>query len=264
MGILPAVLLTLAGLLVLHKQDQDKARQRFFLFLLLVNVLLLLAIFFTQSPPGAPYRPLSFELPTLLTPTISSILAIILLNLKMLRTMNRRSKITAVFLGLATLILFGLLWNSRLDLFYLILPSALALALGWRSGGRHVRLAVALSLLALATLYFFNYLFQNQPDSSVTASLAWLRFLLLPAILVAPALLVGMPALLITMWLQQPDDGQQPSFANSSRRSFILHFGLSFLLLGSLVYMLFWWAVWDQTQDMGIGFLALLVKWVVI
>jgi hypothetical protein len=67
MGILPAVLLTLAGLLVLHKQDQDKARHHFLLFLLVVNVLLLLSIFFTQSPPGAPYRPLSFELPTLLT-----------------------------------------------------------------------------------------------------------------------------------------------------------------------------------------------------
>jgi hypothetical protein len=253
-AVMPALLLTLASLLALHGPNEEKGKRRFLLFLLVIGVLLLTAVFLTNQPPGAPYNSLSFQLPTLLTPAIAGVLALILLNLKSVGAFNRREKMTAGLLGLAMLILFGLLWNSRLSIAYLILPGAVALAIAWQLSNRYRRLAVFLSLYALAALFFYNYLFQYQPDP---ASYVWLRFLLLPAFFIAPALLVGMPALFITMQMQQGTDGKPSGWVNPVRRTKIARLSLTFLLLGSLLYFLFWWAVWDQTQDMGIGFLAL-------
>jgi hypothetical protein len=133
----------MAGLLALRGQDDEKAARRFLLFLLVVYA--------TMSPPDAPYRPLSFRLPTLLSLAILGILVLILLNLKRLAGMSTRNRVAAVLLGLAMVVLFGLLWNSRLGvgLGYLILPGALVLALGWALGSRYGWLALTLSLLSL-------------------------------------------------------------------------------------------------------------------
>lgn len=251
-AVIPAFLLTLAGLLVLHGADEEKGKRRFLLFLLAAGVLLLTAVFLTNQPPGVPYRPLSFELPTLLAPAISGTLALILLNWQWLRIMNRKTRLVALLLALALLILMGLLWNSRLAIGYLILPGVLVLAIGWTSGSRYGWLAAVLSLFALGVLFLFNQLVQNPPDLSAGPPPMWLRFLLLPALFVTPALLVAMPALLMTGGLQQAGERQQPA-----RRTLIFRFGLAFLLLGSLAYMLLGWAIWDQTQDMGAGFLVL-------
>lgn len=248
-AVMPALLLTLAGLLALHGPDEEKGKRRFLLFLLVIGVLLLTAVFLTNQPPGAPYNPLSFQLPTLLTPAIVGVLALILLDLKTVRTFNRRGKMIAGLLGLAMLILFGLLWNSRLGLAYLILPGALVLAIGWALGRRHLWLAMALSLLSLGVLLLFNWVISYPPDYTATPPAPVLSFLLMFGFYAMPGVAVVMCGVLLTTVFLATGTSEATPSSTHSRRPRLFIASLAFIVLICLAYTIFWGSVWDQTSD---------------
>ena len=81
-GILPALLLTLGGLLVLRSTEEEKAQQRFLLYLLVAGSLLLLALFVAiQMTPPRDNRPF-WQVSAVLIPAVIGVLALIVLRSK--------------------------------------------------------------------------------------------------------------------------------------------------------------------------------------
>ncbi|HEX9617535.1 MAG TPA: hypothetical protein VGA03_08955, partial [Anaerolineales bacterium] len=201
-AILPALLVALAGSLALRGPDKGKAAQRFLLFLLGIAALFLSVLFISMRFVSEPYDWPFFQLSSLLAPSLVGVLALITLNLKHLVGMNRKTRIAAALLGLAMLVLFSLLWNSGLEVQYLILPGALVLVLGWALGSRHRWLAITLSLLSLGIIVLFNQLMSNPPDYTTGPPSPVLGFLFTFAFHVTPGLPVVMSGLLLTTSLQ--------------------------------------------------------------
>ncbi len=153
LGVIPALLIILASMTILHGKDKEKTVRRFILFLMGIGVLLLLVLFITMRFITEPYDRPFFQLSSLLAPSVLGVLALITLNVKELAGMNHKARITAVLLGLSMFVLLGLLWNSQLGVEYLILPGVLVLALGWGLGTRYGWLAITLSLLSLGMFF---------------------------------------------------------------------------------------------------------------
>ena len=105
-GIIPAVLIMLGGLLLLRSRDGDKAQQRFLLYLLVVGNLLLLALFISiQLTPRQDNRPF-WQVANVLIPAIIGVVALASLHYRSLFSMSRGAKFLALLfiVGLAGMI----------------------------------------------------------------------------------------------------------------------------------------------------------------
>jgi hypothetical protein len=242
-GILPALLIALGGLLVLRSAESEKAQQRFLRYLLLVGSLLLLALLVSiQMTPLQDNRPF-WQVSTVMMPAIIAVLALILLHARQIKTASRAIQLWALLLllGLAGLIAY---WRFPLDLAYSILPGVAVLVLGWQVGRRFRRTAVLLAILLFLALIGLN-LMQTMPASDLPPLPRWAQFIVAPVIFGAPSLLVVIAAGLITNGLQH----------GGGKRPFLL-ITLAVALVGTLAYSTYWSSVWDQTSD-GLGGLFL-------
>jgi hypothetical protein len=252
-GIIPALLVVLAGMLILHVGSNRTAGRRFLLYLLAVGVLLIAAVFVAGQLDNQP----AFRVLSLLASVLIGVLALILVNLKLLAQLNRGEKALASLLGLAILALLALTWWRQPSgmASAILLPSALLLAAAWALVGRFEALGVVLSLVCLVLLALFNALPLVAPDLQPPT---WLGI----SFFVSHGLAVALAAALISAGLRlfpQPRNAGQPGAAPSSWFPAVLRLGLAVLLLGCLAYTILWASIWDQTSD-GIGgiFLSIL------
>ena len=251
-AIIPALLITLSGLLFFRERSDDKWARHFLLFLLTVSILLLLAVYIFVPGYDEPYTtPLTSELPTLLMPASLGVLALIVLNLRRMRGMSLRTRTAAIFLMLGIVVLFALLWDSRLSPGYFILPSAFILIVVWSLGRRFEQLPVILGFLALCAIFLFDRL-TYLLTSGVTWQV-WQSVVYMVLVFLTPSLITILPALLIVKGIQQSGEEEQTASTSHSKSRQILQFILALLLIVYLVYILFWSGVWDQTSDMGVG-----------
>jgi hypothetical protein len=243
-GILPALLLTLGGLLVLHSTEEEKAQRRFLLYLLVVGNLLLLALFVAiRMTPPRDNRPF-WQVLAVLIPTVIGVLALIVLHGKHLVAMSRGAQLLALLLaaGLAGMVIAY--WNTRFDMAYSVLPGMLVLVVGWAVGRRFRKVAVFVAILLLFALFGLNML-SNAPAGAPSPPPPWLAIPFRIGFGALPGMLVVVAAVLLTNSLQSRD-----------WKSALLPTLLALGLLGYLAYSIFWASVWDQTSD-GLGGLAL-------
>jgi hypothetical protein len=249
LGIIPAVLIALAALLIVRMDGAERSAARLLLFSLGLGVLLLSALLITMHFITEPYDQPFFQLSRLLLPSLLGLTALILLNLKALAHMDRRLRTVSVLLGLAMMILVGLFWNTRLAVEYLVLPGALILAVGWSLGRRYGWLAAALYLLCLGVLVLLNYFMGHPPDYSAGPPPLVIRLIYLFGFNVWPALGVVMSGLLVAASLQPSitRDGEAALF--HTQRGRLIALGSACILILYMAYVIFRGSLWDQTQD---------------
>jgi MFS family permease len=237
-GILPALVLTLGGLLVMRSDEEEKAQRRLLLYLLVVGNLLLLALFIAiQMTPPRDNRPY-WQVSAVLMPTVIGVLALILLHGKHLATMSRGAQLLAPLLALALAGMVIAYWHTRFDMLaYSILPGVLVLALGWAVGRRFQKTAVFAAVLLLLALFGLNML-SNAPAGAPSPPPPWLTIPLSIGFVALPGMLVVIAAVLLTNSLQSHDG--KPT---------LLPMLLALGLLGYLAYSIFWASVWSQTSD---------------
>ncbi|MCK6584606.1 MAG: hypothetical protein L6Q49_16045 [Anaerolineales bacterium] len=242
LGIIPAILITLTGLLILRGEDKERNTPRFLLFLLGVMVLFQLALLIIRRFFTEPYNQPIFQATWLLAPSILGILALILLNARTAwRNMNRRTRAATGLLALVTAALSALNWNPQWGLEFLILPGALILSIGWALGRRHPRLAVILSLFSIAILLYTHWTMTHPLDYNDPNVRVFGMVLYFP-LFVIPGLSVVMSAVLLTGSLAQDDES--PSRFHRTAR---IAFGAGLILY--LAYIIYLGSVWDQTDD---------------
>ena len=246
LGVLPALLVILPGVFILHGQDLDRTSRRFLLYLLGMGTLLLLALFITMRFITEPYDQPFYQLSNLLAPSLLGIIALSVLNIKAMKSMSGKARMVVVLLYASIAILFWLMWNSQLAVGYLIVPGALILAIGWALGKRFGWLTMILSLLSLGVFYLFNQWMNHPPDFNNIQPSPLLTVLSFSAMYVIPGLSVVLPGLLIMAGLQSISAQSEPK---SSSRIHWIRIGIAGLLLFSLIYNIFWGSVWDQTDD---------------
>jgi hypothetical protein len=242
-GILPALLLTLGGLL-LRSTEEEKAQRRFLLYLLVVGSLLLLALFIAiQMTPPRDNRPF-WQVSAVLIPAILGVLALIVLHSKHLTAASRGAQLLALLLAVGLTVMVISYWNTQFSVAYRILPGVLVLVLGWAVGRRFQKTAVFVAILLLLALFGLNTL-SNAPAGELSPPPSWLVILFRIGVEAFPGLLVVIPAVLLTNSLQ-----------SRNSKPALLPIMLALGLLGYLAYSVFWASVWDQTSD-GLGGLAL-------
>jgi hypothetical protein len=246
-GIIPALLVVLAGMLILHAGSERTAGRRFLLFLLAVGTLLIVAAFICGQLDTQP----AFQVSALLAPVLVGVLALFLINLKLLAQLRPGEKALAFLLGLAILVPLVVNWRLLLQMPWPIVPVALLLAAVWALMDFSDALAVALSLLALALPALFA-LTRASPDLQPPP---WLRVPLGISFYALPGLLVAVAAVWISAGLRslpRPEDTSQPGAAPAHWLPAVLRLGLAALLLGCLAYTIVWASIWDHTSD-GLG-----------
>jgi hypothetical protein len=245
-AIIPAVLVTLVGLLFLRGQKDTEPTPRFLIFYLVVCILMLLTVYLLAPDETAPPTPLSFELPQILIPVVIGSLTIIFLNLKSTIQVTPRLRLPLILLATAIVILLILLRNSRLAVGFYILPGVLILAALWFAGSRSTWLAIGMGILGLCMILLFNWIriIENQIlPRAIQIFFALLFFL-------TPTFLAIMPSLLTIEGLKKAK--LQPRFNKHNALLFIF----SLIMLAFLAYAILWGGIWDQTMDMGFGFIA--------
>jgi hypothetical protein len=244
LGIIPALLIALVGMMILRGEDQERSAHRFLLFLLGVGLLILLALFFTVRFSNGNDPQLYFQLAWLSAPSFLGILALTLLNTRAgLAGMDHRARLTTGWLGLAMIILFVLNWNPQFGIEFFILPGALLLALAWALGRRWDWLAIVISLLCLGMLGLFNYSMSHPPDYTAGPPPFPIMILFTLGYNIWPGLTVVISGVLITASLHSSDTH------NRLRRMRWFLAGLALALPLSLAYVIFWGSVWDHTSD---------------
>ena len=243
LGIIPAILITLVGVMVLRGEDKERSARRFLLFLLGTVVLILLTLvamrFVSENNPQ-----FYFQLAWLSASSLLGVLALILLSARTaLKGTDRRTRITAGALGLAVLILFALNWSPQFGIEFYILPGMLILALGWALGVRWDWLAIVLSLLCLGMLGLFNYYMSHPPDYTANPPPVFLSILFVIGYNIWPGLAVVMSGVLLTASLRSSDTH------NPSRRMRLFMAGFAIAPPLYLAYVIFWGSVWDATSD---------------
>lgn len=244
-AIIPALLVVLTGMLVIpHAGSERTADRRFLLFLLVVGVLLTVAVSVAEQ-----------QLTSLLGPALIGVLALLLVNLKLLARLKSREKTVAFLLGLVLLVLLAVNWRPfGYGMIPTIILDALLLAAAWAVVGTSDVLDLALGLASLVLLGLFNAMLvtPNQQIPTWLRSFAILFFAL-------PGLIVSLVAALISDGLKllpQRKNASQIGTVPIPWFPVALRLGLAVLLLGSLAYTIVWASIWDNTSD-GLGGLFL-------
>jgi hypothetical protein len=132
----------------------------------------------------------------------------------------------------------------------MVLPGALILFLIWWLGLRFDWVSEALGLTALGALLFFS-----QTTGSVQTLPLWVSIPRGTLFLLSPFFLVVVPAVFLTRGLQQRSANGQDDLKKLSRGRTVFRALLAFTMLAALTYTAFWGGIWDQTVDLGIGFM---------
>lgn len=254
LGIIPTVLIVLAGLLILRTGDEQAGRSRFLIFLLAssATLMLLLLVISRQFPMGQG-PPLAIMVSILLTPAVLSVLALSLWHLRWLPDMPRRAQATVLILVTAVVALMALPWGNNFGLETIIAIPLIVLA--WVLGRRSRWVALLLSLLALAGLIALNRFIAYPPDYTAPqpGPLRYVSFIFFAL----PGLVMALAAVHLTGALARlrlaPNDNTTAPHSPVRPVAAVL---FSLLLLGALAYTVFWASVWDQTSD-GLGGLFL-------
>ncbi len=250
-GVIPALLVVLAGMLILHVGSDRTAGRRFLLYLLSVGVLLIAVVFVVGQLDNRP----AFLVSNLLGPGLTGVLVLILVNLKLLAQLRPGEKALALLLGLVVLVLLAILWRQPYGMTYGMVPGALLLAAAWALVGRFEALGVALSLVCLVLLALSNVLPLVYPDLQPST---WLCLPFVLSFFFLPGLAVALAAALISTGLRllpRPENAGRPGAVPASWFPAVLRLGLAALLLGTLAYTILWASIWDQTSD-GLGGIA--------
>lgn len=247
--IIPVFLLALAGWFIL-REDTDRAKRHFLLFLLGTGAFLLLAVFLTSPDYYEPYNRFAFELPTMIMPALMGIFVLVFFHLKQFKELDVRARFMALALLAAIAVLMSLLWNSRMEVPSMVLPGTLIFLLIWPLGWRFGWVSEALGLTALGALFFFS-----QTAGALVTLPIWVTIPFGVLYFLSPIFLVIVPALFLTRGLQQLSmDGQDVS-KRLSRGRMVFRALLAFVMFAVLTYTAFWGGIWDQTMDMGFGFM---------
>ena len=246
-GLIPALLVVLVGMLVLHTEPDHGAGRRFRRFLLITGALLTLAVVVATLLSGLFDIQPAYLVLRQLTPALTGVLALILLRFRWPARLRRGGKAAAVLLGLVLFLVFT--WMGR---YGVIIPDALLLAALWALADRCVASGVALGLVSLALLAFYGVLVSIGRASPPPN---WLSIPLGTGVIVLPRLVVASAATLTSASLgllpRQEGDGQSRA-ALACWRPIVWRLGLAVLLLGVLAYTILWASIWDQTIDLGI------------
>ena len=252
-GIVPAVLITLGGLLVLGRQageseDDEKAQRSFTLYLLAVAGFLLLALAVAAlTLLMGNVRPF-WQVASVLLSSVIGVLALLLLRARRFAAMGRAAKVLAllILLGVAGMVVAGLLGLLGVTTFGLV--GVAVLVVSWPLGRRVTRTAGLFAVLLLPARSGLNSLF-SMPPGGGTPFFDALGGVF--SLLVLPGLVVVWAAVLLTNSLHVSGGG-------ASGRRGLLSILLALALLGYLAYSIFWATVWDQTSD-GLGGIFLLM-----
>lgn len=235
-GIFPALLLTLGGLLVMRSAEEERAQRRFLLYLLVVGNLILLALFVAiQMTPPQDNRPF-WQVSTVLSPAVIGVLALILLHGKYLVAMSREAQLLALLLAVGLAAMVIAYWDTWFDMAYSVLRGVFVLVLGWAAGRRLQKTAVLVAVLLLLALFGLNAL-SSAPPGGLSPP-PWLLIPLRLGMEALPGMLVVIPAILVTN-----------SLKSRHAKPALLPIVLALGLLGYLAYSVFWASVWDQTSD---------------
>jgi len=250
LGIILALLISLAGVIILRGNDKEKGTRRFLLFLLGTGVLCQLVLFIIKRSSTELYNQPLFQATWLLAPSLLGILVLILLNGRTaLAGMSRGSRAMAGILALAMTILFILNRGPQLNMEYLVLLGTLILAIGWALGGQYGWLATTLGLVSLVGLFLNNWLMSHPPDYSSRSPSPVLGIVYLLGLNLWPFLAVVLSARLMTTNLKHMSEQGGNAVPRRSRLVRLFGFGLAFILLFYLAYIIFWGSVWDHTND---------------
>ena len=251
MAVIPAVLLALAVIFFLRGEPEARSERWSLMFYLIICLFLLLVVFIIAPNENVSTTPWTFELPLLLIPLIIGLIALSILNLKKGVLESRREKMLVLVLIVGIILLLVLLRNSRLGVGFYILPGAFLFSILWFLGNRSYSLAILTGLLAGIFMLKFTEL-----SASLGPTLpGWLRVLFALFFFLAPAWLVIMPALLMKRGIQNLQE--QPSTDRRLFRNVLFFFVPAILMLACLTYALVWGGIWDQTMDMGYGFMLM-------
>ena len=252
LAIIPAALIVLGGMFVLRKGSARTSGQRFLLYLLVLGVLLMPVVFFIEQISPESDTWLTNQISFLTAPIAIGVLALILVNLKLLAGLKPSEKALAALLGLVLLVLLAAsVWGESFAMAQMILSGTLVLAFIWVFVGKFDALGVALSLLALILLVLFNAGTLEDLSSLPT----WLHYPFGFLMFSLPGLVVALAAVWITNSLKSfsnPNEIQNTVKAPTFWLPAVLRFGLAGILLGYLAYTTFWASIWDQTSD-GLG-----------
>lgn len=245
LGLIPAFLILLVGLLLRRDEDTQKGERRLLLFLLVAGSVLVGLMGLSQLPAWQSSR-FRFEAARILTLPLVGVLALTVLYLPWLRGMERRMKTAVYILAALQLALIITLSTSRdFGLWFLYLPAVAVVVIFWGVGRHYNRLAVTFGLLALGGLLLTHY-FLSHPLREMVFPYAGI-FLFLGA----PLLGVAAPAILMANGLHHWADS-----GAAGRRGLFMSLALALLTLALVGLYVFWGSVWDQTMDLGFGFLA--------
>jgi hypothetical protein len=243
LGIIPAILITLVGVMILRDEDKERGTRRFLLFLLGTVAVILLVMVVMRFVSGNNPQ-FYFQLAWLSASSLLGVLALILLSARAgLAGMDRRTRITFGAMGLAMLILFVLNWNPQFGIEFYILPGMLMLALGWTLGMRRDWLGIVLGFMCLVMLGLFNYQMSHPHDYTAGPPPFIIGLLFVFGFNLWPGLAVVMSGVLLTSSLHS-SDRHKPSL-----RMRLFMVGLAISLPLYLAYIIFWGSVWDQTSD---------------
>jgi hypothetical protein len=242
---LPAILIVLMGLLLMHRGRPESAARRFSLYLLGVGVLLVIAIaLLTNRSPEWNARP-SYMLAELLFPSLAGLLVLIALNAGRLLSLGRRGRLFIAAGFLLVLALFWAIWGDPNGYLQFILTAILPLVLIFLLGRRYAGLPVLLGLGTLVLLLLrpaLETLFHNPPQwAAVPIYAIWMLIPVLP-IALAAALIAG-AARTMTARHEESRGGR------GAGRTAALRLLLALALVVAYTYTIYWGSVWDQTSD---------------
>jgi hypothetical protein len=251
LGVIPALLIALACVLVLRRVEPEYAQRRLLLFLLGLGVLLNSARYITMRYVTEPYNQPFFELSNLLAPSMLGITAMVLLNIKGISKMGQNTRMVAIILGIVFCVLYGLVWRNQVGIEYLIVPGTLILAIGWVLGMRSPRLTLILGWLSVAVHASLNWIFTHPIDYSEIPTPRILGSIIFILIYVSPGLSTVVSALLVTQGIQAIA-GNAGTFGKE-----ILKIGFAVMVILFMAYTIYWGSIWDNTSDGLLGVFAL-------
>jgi hypothetical protein len=245
LGAIPAVLLVLAGLLVLHRGPPETAARRFLGYLLVASLALLIAIgILTNRVPDWNARP-SYMTAALLLPSLVGLLALILLHIRHLISFGEYGQFLVAGSILLLLALFTAFWGDPNGYVQLVLLALLPLLLVVLLSRRFASLPVLLSLALLPALLFrpaLDNLFRSPPQwLAVPVFALWMLIPVLPPVLAAVLITRGARSLTIPGASEKPGPHTLPAA--------LTHFFLALALLAAHAYTIYWGSIWDQTSD---------------